>query len=79
MVALSAAASSVPHFSGFHVKYKDWVEQRAIGKSPNVTGRAPNGCEWRRVQQPSALGVCSTAALQIIHTHGPSGMLPYYK
>lgn len=31
-VALSTAASSVTHFSGFDVKYKDCAEQCAVGK-----------------------------------------------
>ena len=32
VVVHSTAASSVTHFLGFDVKYKDWAEQRAIGK-----------------------------------------------
>lgn len=31
------AASSVSHFSGFDVKYIDWAEQPAVGKSHSVT------------------------------------------
>lgn len=32
VVAHSTAASSVTHFLGFDVKYKDWAEQRAVGR-----------------------------------------------
>lgn len=36
VVAHSTAASSGTHFSGFDVKYKDWAEQRAIGKKITI-------------------------------------------
>jgi hypothetical protein len=37
MVALSAAASSVTHFSRFDVEYKDWAEQGTTGKNFSAT------------------------------------------
>lgn len=44
MVALSVAASSVTHFSGFDVKSEDWAEQLTIGKNHSVTLGALEGC-----------------------------------